>query len=234
MPAHILIIDDDRKLVEPLQQAFENAGYRVSAAHDGPTGLTLALHGHPDVVILDVMMPGMSGWEVCQQIRQQSPVPIIMLTAMDDTLDRVRGLELGADDYLTKPFSFAALHAHVRAMLRRVSLDAHFTAMPRLRSGALEVNLATRTVYRQGEEVSLRQKEFEILALLMTHADRVVTRDELFDTVWGMDWLGDTRTLDVHMSWLRAKLEDDPTNPAYIKTVRGVGYRFAMPVETQT
>lgn len=228
---HILLIDDDHSLTDPLRAAFEHAGYAVSVAHDGRSGLTRALRQTPDVIVLDVMMPGMSGWETCQAIRQQSAVPIIMLTALDDSMDRIRGLELGADDYLVKPFSFQELHAHVRAMLRRVTLDTQPDPPERLRAGAIEVNLPAHQVTLRGELVSLRQKEYDILVLLMTNADRVVTRNELFDQVWGTDWLGDTRTLDVHMSWLRSKLEDDPANPVYFQTVRGVGYRFAMPVE---
>jgi two-component system response regulator RegX3 len=227
----ILLIDDDHSLTDPLRAAFEHAGYTVSVAHDGRSGLMRALRQAPDVIVLDVMMPGMSGWETCQAIRQQSAVPIIMLTALDDSMDRIRGLELGADDYLVKPFSFQELHAHVRAMLRRVTLDTQPNQPERLSAGAIEVNLPAHQVTLRGEPVSLRQKEYDILVLLMTNADRVVTRNELFDQVWGTDWLGDTRTLDVHMSWLRSKLEDDPANPVYFQTVRGVGYRFAMPVE---
>ncbi len=229
---HILLIDDDRLLVRPLRDAFVDAGYDVSMAHDGRSGIDMARTIQPDVIVLDVMMPELNGWEVCQAIRSQSNVPIIMLTALDDSIDRIRGLELGADDYLIKPFSFQELYAHVKAMLRRVSLDTRTDHIARLRSGNIEVNLPTHTVTLRGEPVSLRQKEYDILVLLMTHADRVVTREELFDEVWGTDWLGDTRTLDVHMSWLRAKLEDDPAHPACFQTIRGVGYRFAQSVET--
>ena len=226
---HILLIDDDRSLTDPLKVALENAGYEVSVAHDGRSGLDLALETQPDVIVLDVMMPVLNGWEVCQSIREHSPVPIIMLTALDDRTDRIRGLELGADDYLVKPFGFLELHAHIKAMLRRVTLD---TQLPQtLAAGNIQVNLATHTVTLGGQPVSLRQKEYEILVLLMSNADRVVTRNELFDVVWGTDWMGDTRTLDVHMSWLRSKLEADPANPVYFQTVRGIGYRFVMPGE---
>lgn len=228
---HILLIDDDPKITNPLKSAFERTGFQVSTAGDGHTGLSKALVEHPDVVVLDVMMPGLSGWQVCESIRERSPVPIIMLTALDDTTDRIRGLELGADDYLVKPFGFQELYAHVKAMLRRVQLDAGAELPKILRARDIEVRLETYTVTRCGQEVSLRQKEYDILVLLITNADRVVTRNELFDRVWGTDWLGDTRTLDVHMSWLRAKLEDDPAHPVYLQTVRGVGYRFAVPVE---
>ncbi len=223
----ILLIDDDRSLTDPLQVALENAGYTVSVAHDGPSGLRLALDIQPDVIVLDVIMPVLNGWEVCQSIRQHSPVPIIMLTALDDRTDRIRGLELGADDYLVKPFGFLELHAHIKAMLRRVTLDTHQPQT--LAAGDIQVNLAAHTVTLCGQPVSLRQKEYDILVLLMSNTDRVVTRNELFDVVWGTDWMGDTRTLDVHMSWLRSKLEADPANPVYFHTVRGIGYRFVMP-----
>lgn len=228
---HILLIDDDRSLTDPLEVALRGAGYLVSTAHDGRSGLELALSTSPDVVVLDVIMPAMNGWDVCYAIRQQSPVPIIMLTALDDTLDRIRGLELGADDYLIKPFGFEQLHAHIKAMLRRVVLDTQQAQPDRLCAQDIEVNLSTHSVTLRGQPVSLRQKEYDILVLLMTNSHRVVTRNELFDVIWGTDWLGDTRTLDVHMSWLRAKLEDDPSNPRYFQTVRGVGYRFTVPGE---
>jgi two-component system response regulator RegX3 len=231
MMPHILLVDDDPKITDPLRNAFERAGFQVSIAGDGHTGLSKALVEHPDVVVLDVMMPGLTGWQVCESIRERSPVPIIMLTALDDSTDRIRGLELGADDYLVKPFGFQELYAHVKAMLRRVHLDAGNGRPKILHAGEIDVNLETYAVTCGGQEIALRQKEYDILVLLMTYSDRVVTREELFDRVWGTDWLGDTRTLDVHMSWLRAKLENDPTHPAYLQTVRGVGYRFAVPVE---
>ncbi len=228
---HILLIDDDTKLTGPLRTSFERAGYTVSVANDGHTGLSKALVEKPSVVVLDVMMPGLKGWDVCEMIRQSSPVPIIMLTALDDSMDRIRGLELGADDYLVKPFSFQELEAHVRAMLRRVQIDTSPGHSDRLEAGDIVVDLAARVVTLRGEPVTLRQKEYELLVLLMSNSGRVVTRNELFDEVWGTDWLGDTRTLDVHMSWLRAKLEDDAANPVYLQTIRGVGYRFVMPDE---
>jgi DNA-binding response OmpR family regulator len=152
-----------------------------------------------------------------------------MLTALDDSTDRIRGLELGADDYLVKPFGFKELEAHVRAMLRRVQLDQGAATPPRIVAGEIILDLQAHTVTRAGREVPMRQKEFEILSLLMGNIGKVVTRERLFDEVWGTDWLGDTRTLDVHMSWLRAKLEADPANPVYLQTVRGVGYRFVSP-----
>jgi DNA-binding response OmpR family regulator len=226
---HILLIDDERKLTDPLRSSFERGGYRVTVANDGHAGLSLALVEKPDVVVLDVMMPGLDGWQVCQAIRAHSTMPIIMLTALDDTSDRIKGLELGADDYLVKPFGYKELEAHVRAMLRRVRLDQGQQLPQRIMVGEIALDLEAHTVTRSGHELTLRQKEFEILSLLMTNLGKVVTRDRLFDEVWGTDWLGDTRTLDVHMSWLRAKLETDPANPVYLQTIRGVGYRFTDP-----
>ncbi len=226
---HILLIDDERKLTDPLRSSFERGGYRVTVAHDGHAGLSLALVEKPDVIVLDVMMPGLDGWQVCQAIRAHSTMPIIMLTALDDSTDRIKGLELGADDYLVKPFGYKELEAHVRAMLRRVRLDQGQQLPQRITVGEVTLDLEAHTVMRSGQELVLRQKEFEILSLLMTNLGKVVTRERLFDEVWGTDWLGDTRTLDVHMSWLRAKLETDPANPVYLQTIRGVGYRFTDP-----
>ncbi|MCB9451043.1 MAG: response regulator transcription factor [Anaerolineaceae bacterium] len=226
---HILLIDDETKLTDPLRSSFERNGYQVTVANDGHSGLSLALVEKPDVIVLDVMMPGLDGWQVCAAIRQHSFVPIIMLTALDDTIDRIKGLELGADDYLVKPFGFDELEAHVRAMLRRVQLDQGNSTPKRITAGKITLDLEAHTVTRSNQNLVLRQKEYEILTLLMTNMGKVVTREQLFDEIWGTDWLGDTRTLDVHMSWLRAKLEDDPTNPAYLQTVRGVGYRFINP-----
>ncbi len=227
--AHILLIDDEIKLTEPLRTAFERDGYEVSVANDGHTGFSLALVEKPDVVVLDVMMPGLDGWQVCRELRQHSSVPIIMLTALDDPIDRIKGLEIGADDYLVKPFGYQELEAHVRAMLRRVQMDGEHERPQRIVAGDIVLDMNAHIVTRRGEQVSLRQKEYEILMLLMTNIGTVITRERLFDEVWGTDWLGDTRTLDVHMSWLRSKLEDDPSRPVYLQTVRGVGYRFASP-----
>lgn len=226
---HILIIDDERKLTDPLRASFERADYQVTVANDGHTGLSMAMVVNPDVIILDVMMPGLTGWQVCQALRQHSTVPIIMLTALDDSTDRIKGLELGADDYLVKPFSYKELEAHVRAMLRRVKLDHGNYAPTRIVANDIVLDLEAHTITKAGQVLTLRQKEYEILTLLMTNIGKVVTRDRLFDEVWGTDWLGDTRTLDVHMSWLRGKLEADPTRPVYLQTVRGVGYRFDIP-----
>lgn len=225
---HILLIDDEKKITTPLQSAFERDGYSVNVANDGHAGLSFALMNKPDVVILDVMMPALDGWQVCQAIRQFSTVPIIMLTALDDSSDRIKGLELGADDYLVKPFGYKELEAHVKAMLRRVTLDKGALLSQRIVAGDIVLDLEAHLVTKNNKEIVLRQKEYDILALLMTNMGKVISRERLFDEIWGTDWLGDTRTLDVHMSWLRAKLEDDPTTPQHIQTVRGVGYRFSL------
>ena len=223
----LLLIDDDPMITEPLARQLEAAGYRVLVAHDGLTGLELAQTHQPDLVVLDVMMPEMDGWEVCRKLRQSSVVPILMLTALGDEVDRILGLELGADDYLTKPFSTRELKARIKALLRRVELDQN-TAPTRheMTVGEIRVDLDTRQVFKNGAPLQLRYKEFELLSLLLSRAGDVVTRAELFDKIWGTDWLGDTRTLDVHIRWLREKIEADPSQPRYIQTVRGVGYRL--------
>lgn len=228
--ATILLIDDDPMITGPLARALGEAGYGVQVAHTGDSGLALAQSTHPDLVILDIMLPGMDGWQVCQALRRRSAVPILMLTALGDEVDRILGLELGADDYLTKPFSTRELLARTRAMLRRVALDRRPPG-GELVIGDLRLNLETRQLFKNGRELSLRHKEFELISLLMARQGEVVSRAELFDEVWGTDWLGDTRTLDVHIRWLREKIEDDPGRPRYIRTVRGTGYRLTAAEE---
>lgn len=223
----ILLVDDDKMITGPLADRLKEAGYTVLVANNGRSGLEMALNQQPDVVVLDVMMPEMDGWEVCKALRRQSPVPILMLTARGDEIDRILGLELGADDYLTKPFSTRELIARLRALRRRIQLDQTTpTAITQLASGPVTLQLNTRQTFVDGREVSLRYKEFELLSLLVSRAGKVVSRADLFDQVWGTDWLGDTRTLDVHIRWLREKIEEDPSHPRYIQTVRGVGYLF--------
>ncbi len=225
--ATILLVDDDKMITDPLRDRLKEAGLTVLVAHDGRSGLEMALSQDPDAVVLDVMMPGMDGWEVCKMLRGQSPVPILMLTARGHEIDRVLGLELGADDYLTKPFSTRELIARLRALLRRVQLDQEPTAViSDLSAGPVKLLLNTRQAFVNGREVTLRYKEFELLSLLVSRAGEVVSRAELFDQVWGTDWLGDTRTLDVHIRWLREKIEDVAGQPRYIQTVRSVGYLF--------
>ena len=225
----LLLIDDDPMITEPLARQLSAAGYDVLVTHNGRSGLEIAQTSQPDLVVLDVMMPEMDGWEVCQKLRQSSIVPILMLTALGEEVDRILGLELGADDYLAKPFSMRELKARIKALLRRVDLDrqAAPTNKP-LTVGNIRLELDSRQVFKDGKLLQLRYKEFELLSLLLSRAGDVVTRAELFDKVWGTDWLGDTRTLDVHIRWLREKIEADPSQPRYIQTVRGVGYRLVV------
>ncbi|MBI5959957.1 MAG: response regulator transcription factor [Chloroflexi bacterium] len=225
---HILMIEDDTLILGPTKRALEQAGYTATTATDGAAGLVAALNQKPDLVILDILLPEMDGWEVCKTLRQHSTVPILMLTALGEEIDRILGLELGADDYLTKPFSTRELMARIKALLRRVEMDTQpDTKGKQITIKGVVLNLDARMVQKDNQILDLRYKEFELLSLLMLNAGQVVTRAEIFDAVWGTDWLGDMRTLDVHIRWLREKLEDDPGNPYYIQTVRSVGYRFA-------
>lgn len=227
--AHILLIDDDPYITEPLARSLTDQGYTVAVAHNGRDGLQLAADEPPDLVVLDVMMPVMDGWTVCRQLRERSVVPILMLTALNEEIDRVLGLELGADDYLTKPFSTRELLARIKAMLRRIALDRTTPERTVIKIGQIELNLSTFQAYKGDQPLNLRHKEFELLALLMSHAGETISRADIFDQVWGTDWLGDTRTLDVHIRWLRERIEDDPSQPIYIQTMRGIGYRFLAP-----
>lgn len=226
---HILLIEDDDYITRPVARALQEGGYEVSVANDGESGLVLALEARPDLVVLDILLPGIDGWEVCRRLRASSTIPILMLTALGEEVDRILGLELGADDYLTKPFSTRELLARIGATLRRVELDrADMEQSHTLSVGDVTIDLDKRQAFKQDKELQLRYKEFELLTLLVARADEVVPRADLFDKVWGTDWLGDTRTLDVHIRWLREKLEEDPSAPRYILTVRGVGYRFTV------
>jgi len=212
-----------------LVRALENLHYEVRSSFDGVSGLEMVLTRQPDLVILDIMLPKMDGWQVCKAIRATSVVPILMLTALNEEVDRIVGLELGADDYLTKPFSTRELLAHIKALLRRVEFDtARMNQKNIVVINDLTIDLDHRQVFKNERELSLRYKEFELLSLLVSNAGEVVTRAEIFDKVWGTDWLGDMRTLDVHIRWLREKLEDDPSQPKYIQTVRSVGYRIVI------
>ena len=222
----ILLIDDDPLITEPLARRLSAAGYQVLVASNGRKGLHLALEGQPDLVVLDIFMPEMDGWEVCRALREKSVVPILMLSAQSEEVDRILGLELGADDYLTKPFSMRELIARIRAMLRRVELDQSLSTERSIKIGPLDLDLDARRVFQAGKEHKLRHKEFELLSLLMSKAGQSVSRGELLDGVWGIDWIGDTRTLDVHVRMLRKRIEENPSKPRYIQTVRGVGYRF--------
>ena len=228
----ILIIEDEESISEPLAAALQREGFRTAVAASGADGLAAFRSNPPDLILLDVMLPDGDGREVLRQIRGSSRVPVIMLTARSEEMDLVVGLELGADDYVSKPFRGAELMARIRAVLRRVSAPPPSDATG-LVVGGIEVDLATRTVRKDGEALELPLKEFELLRMLMESAGRVVTRTQLMDEVWDPNWYGPTKTLDVHVSSLRKKLGYDPSNPRYIHTVRGVGFRFAAPDEVE-
>jgi len=226
----ILVIDDERLITESLEYSLKQEGFQVTVAHDGYRALEVVRAEAPDLIVLDIMLPGMDGWETCRRLRQESTVPIIMLTARGQEIDRVLGLEIGADDYLAKPFSFRELLARIRAVFRRMAFEES-SKTTQFEIGDLRLDVAAHKVYKKGQELTLTQKEYDLLRTLMSHPGRVVTRAELLDQVWGVEWLGDTRTLDVHIRWVREKVEEHPSQPRYVQTVRGVGYRFAAPEE---
>jgi DNA-binding response OmpR family regulator len=229
-----LLVEDDALIVDSVRYGLERAGYTVLAALDGSTGLALAREQRPDVVLLDVMLPGMDGFQLCRTLRGESKVPIIMLTALGEEPDKVIGLELGADDYVVKPFGMRELVARIRAQLRRTELESAVAqARQTVCVGAIVLDLDQRLVTKAGRPVELRPKEFDLLAVLMSQPGHAFQRGELLDAVWGVDWIGDTRTLDVHIRRLRQALEDDPGDPQYIATVRGRGYRFARAGEVR-
>ncbi|TPW72848.1 response regulator transcription factor [Schumannella sp. 10F1B-5-1] len=221
----ILIVEDEESLSEPLDYLLRREGYETAVAADGRSALQLFERGGADLVLLDLMLPGLPGTEVCREIRQTSNVPIIMLTAKDSEVDIVVGLELGADDYVTKPYSTRELLARIRAVLRRrvEALDVDDAV---LESGPVRMDVERHVVTVDGKEVAMPLKEFELLELLMRNAGRVLTRGQLIDRVWGADYYGDTKTLDVHVKRIRSKIEQDPSQPTLLVTVRGLGYRF--------
>jgi len=224
----ILVVDDEPILRETLAEALEADGFRVVTAADGREALSRFRERQPDLVVLDLMLPELSGIEVCRIIRAESGVPIVMLTAKSSELDKVVGLELGADDYVTKPFSLRELSARIRALLRRSEQLAEAPTPP-VELGLLTVDLAGHRLLRDGERVPLKPKVFELLAYLLRHPGQVLTREQLLEHVWGYDYAGETRTVDVHVHWLRAAIEPDPAAPVYLHTVRGVGYVFRRP-----
>ena len=227
----ILVVEDEPLIADSLAYSLRREGFEVDVATDGPGALRQAAERLPDLVVLDLILPGLDGLEVCRRLRNGSPVPVIMLTARGEESDRVAGLELGADDYLVKPFSFRELLARIRATLRRVSLDQGLAEAGPLKVGQLTLDREAHRVLKQGHPLDLSVREFDLLEALMGQAGRALTREALLGTVWGSDWVGDPRTLDVHVRWLRMKVEDDPAEPRYIQTVRGMGYRFAGPEE---
>jgi two-component system response regulator RegX3 len=228
----ILLIEDEDSIAEPLAAALGREGFEVERAATADAGLDAFGARAPDLVLLDVMLPDGDGRDVLRQIRASSGTPVVMLTARGEEVDRVLGLELGADDYVTKPFSAAELVARIRAVLRRASAaPASGSEAGELAVGDVRMNLDTHAATRGGEPLDLTVKEFEVLRLLLERAGRLVRRGELMDEVWDPNWFGSTKTLDVHVSALRRKLGDDPAAPRYIHTVRGVGFRFAAPDE---
>ncbi|MDA0734299.1 MAG: response regulator transcription factor [Chloroflexi bacterium] len=229
----VLVIEDEENLVAVLRYNLEREGYQVHTSYDGIQGLETARKSKPDLVILDVMLPGLDGLEICRILRRESDVPILMLTAKGEEIDRVVGLELGADDYMTKPFSVRELIVRVRGMLRRsrasIDADTHdsMDAKQRpIRVGDLAIDLVRHEATLKGEPLSLKPKEFDLLALLASHRGRAFTREQILERVWGHDFFGEIRTVDVHIRWIREKIQFYPNCPQQIITIRGVGYRF--------
>ncbi len=232
MSDRILFVDDESTLVETISFQLKNQGYEVITAMDGEAALAQARSYKPDLIILDIMLPKLDGFEVCRILRKEMNSPILMLTARDDEIDRVVGLEVGADDYLTKPFSMRELFARVKALLRRVRLIKDEIATSKIPStekslhGDIAIDLDKREVYLDDHPVALKPKEYELLLYLAEHAGRVIPRDTLLEKVWGWEYTGGSRTVDVHIRWLREKLEKDPSHPRHFMTIRSIGYRF--------
>ena len=228
--ARLLVVEDDAAILEAVAYNLERQGHEVVRAEDGVAALELSRSIEPDLIVLDLMLPRMSGLDVCRVVREERPVPIVVLTARDTEADTVAGLDLGADDYITKPFSMRELLARVGAALRRDELSRAAGGGPVrgavLSGGGIELRSDAREVTRGGEAVALRPKEFELLEYLMRHPGQALSRDTILERVWGYEFGGGTRTVDVHIRWLREKIEDDPSSPRLLQTVRGVGYKF--------
>jgi two-component system response regulator RegX3 len=224
---HVLVVEDEPSFSEPLTFMLKREGYDVTVAETGPAALTEFDRVGPDIVLLDLMLPGMSGTEVCRVLRTKSNVPVIMLTARDGEIDKVVGLELGADDYVTKPFSSRELLARIRAVLRRRGDDDELLPGV-LEVGPVRLDVDRHIVTVNGAVTQLPLKEFDLLEVLLRNAGRVLTRGQLIDRVWGASYVGDTKTVDVHVKRLRTKIEPDPANPRYVTTVRGLGYKFEV------
>jgi two-component system response regulator RegX3 len=221
----ILVVEDEESFSDPLSYLLRREGYEVAVADDGPAALEEFDRNGADLVLLDLMLPGLPGTEVCRQIRVRSKVPVIMLTAKDGEIDKVVGLELGADDYVTKPYSSRELVARIRAVLRR-GTEPELSGAATVEAGPVRMDVERHVVTVNGETVPMPLKEFELLEMLLRNTGRVLTRMQLIDRVWGSDYVGDTKTLDVHVKRLRGKLEPDPATPRYLVTVRGLGYKF--------
>jgi two-component system, OmpR family, response regulator RegX3 len=222
----ILIVEDEESVIDPLELLLSKEGFTIETARDGREALEKFEKVLPDLVLLDLMIPTISGTEVCRQIRAKSQVPIIMLTAKDTEVDKVVGLELGADDYIVKPYSKAELVARIKAVLRRQGGEVTSEVSGVITAGPISIDIDRHLVMINGAATSLPLKEFELLEFLLRNKGRVLTRTQLIDRVWGSDYFGDTKTLDVHIKRLRAKIENDPANPVYIQTIRGLGYKF--------
>ena len=222
----ILIVEDEESVIDPLELLLSKEGFTIETARDGREALEKFEKVLPDLVLLDLMIPIISGTEVCRQIRAKSQVPIIMLTAKDTEVDKVVGLELGADDYIVKPHSKAELVARIKAVLRRQGGEVTSEVSGVITAGPISIDIDRHLVMINGAATSLPLKEFELLEFLLRNKGRVLTRTQLIDRVWGSDYFGDTKTLDVHIKRLRAKIENDPANPVYIQTIRGLGYKF--------
>jgi two-component system response regulator RegX3 len=221
----VLVVEDEPNLREPLVYLLQKEGYEVIEAEDGNQAVSTFQKKKPDLILLDLMLPGMSGNEVCRTIRQESQVPIIMITAKDTEIDKVVGLEIGADDYVTKPYSTRELLARMKAVLRRGS-EVTVADSGLLKAGPVIMDLDRHTVSVNGEPIQMPLKEFELLELLIENVNRVLTRGQIIDRVWGSNYFGDTKTLDVHVKRVRSKIEEDPSRPRHLITVRGLGYKF--------
>jgi two-component system, OmpR family, response regulator RegX3 len=221
----ILLVEDEESFSDPLSYLLRKEGYEVAVAETGPAALEDFDRGGADLVLLDLMLPGLSGMDVCRALRLRSSVPVIMLTAKDSEIDKVVGLEIGADDYVTKPYSSRELLARIKAVLRRGQEPEELKPVT-LESGPVRMDVERHVVSVNGQDTALPLKEFELLEMLLRNAGRVLTRSQLIDRVWGSDYVGDTKTLDVHVKRLRAKVEPDPASPQLIVTVRGMGYKF--------
>lgn len=227
MAAKILIVEDDRNLLDTLKYNLRKEGYDVVAAVDGAEALDVARREKPDLIILDIMLPKLSGFEVCRILRKEMTIPILMLTARTEEVDKIVGLEIGADDYMTKPFSMRELLARLGAMLRRAEMAVQLTGGEKvLRIDDLEIDTARHQAFLRRTALELSPKEFDLLAFLAKNKGFVFSREQLLEKVWGYDYAGDTRTVDVHIRWLRQKIESDPAKPEHVVTVRGVGYKL--------
>ncbi len=229
MARTILVVEDEPTLRETLVDALVADGFRAVSAGDGRAALERFRSEQPDLILLDLMLPELSGIEVCRIIRTESAVPIVMLTARDSEVDKIVGLELGADDYVTKPFSLRELSARIRAIFRRSEQSTAAGGPSVVDLVGVQVDLAGHRVLRDGHEIPMKPKVFELLAFLVRHPGQVMSRDQLLEQVWGYDYAGETRTVDVHVHWLRSAIEPDPANPTVIQTIRGVGYVLRRP-----